>query len=186
MVTSPVLNHHHRDVIRPCASGTAFAPTVAGRAGQTTLPFKRLQEEGLINLDDTPFPCRLVTRHGFQEAVTPQEGGIFTDSAADGSLSDGQTVDESLGVVFPALCLAKSGQRRLGENGTGAQTLLAAITTQPSTPTPGSQLRSLGLTVRATSTSGELSGQRGDWVRGSEFMLREATLAHGELWKERQ
>jgi hypothetical protein len=150
------------------------------------LSFKRLQEESLINLDDTPFPCRLVIRHGFQEAVTPQEGGVFTDPAADGSLSDGQTVDESLGVVFPALCLAKSGQRRLGENGTGAQTLLAAITTQPSTPTPGSQLRSLGLAVRATLARGKLGGQRGDGVRGSEFMLRESTLAQGELWEERE
>ncbi|MNC36430.1 hypothetical protein D3C75_849520 [compost metagenome] len=158
MVTSPVLNHHHRDVIRPCASGTAFAPTMAGRAGQTTLPFKRLQEEGLIDLDDTLFPCRLVARHGFQEAVTPQKGGVFTDPAADGSLSHGQPVDEGLGIVFPALCLAKSGQRRLGENGAGTQTLLAAIATQPSTPAPGSQLRGLGLAVRATLARGELGG----------------------------
>jgi hypothetical protein len=149
------------------------------------LPFKRLQEEGLIDLDDTLFPYRLVARHGFQGAVTPQKGGVFTDSAADGSLSDGQPVDEGLGIVFPALCLAKSGQRRLGENGTGAQTLLAAIATQSSTPAPGSQLRGLGLAVRATLARGELGGQRGDGVRGSEFMLRESTLAQGELWEER-
>ena len=51
MVTSPVLNHHHRDVIRPCALGYGLCPTVAGRAGQTTLPFKRLRHP--VNLDDT-------------------------------------------------------------------------------------------------------------------------------------
>lgn len=37
MVASPVLNHHHRDVIRPCASGTAFAPTMAGGAKHVAL-----------------------------------------------------------------------------------------------------------------------------------------------------
>ena len=98
------------------------------------MPFKRLQEEGLIDLDDTLFPCRLVARHGFQEAVTPQKGGVFTDPAVERRLPDGQTVDEGLCIVFPALWLAKSGERRVGENGTGAQTLLAAITAQPARP----------------------------------------------------
>jgi len=65
-------------------------------------------------------PCRLVARHGFQEAVTPQESSVIAYPTEGGSLSDGQPVDEGLGVVFPALCLAKSCQRRLGENGTGA------------------------------------------------------------------
>ena len=32
-VACSVLHHHHRDVIRSCASGTAFTATMAGRAG---------------------------------------------------------------------------------------------------------------------------------------------------------
>ncbi|MNP17581.1 hypothetical protein D3C76_1100180 [compost metagenome] len=53
--------------------------------------------------------------HGFQEAVTPQEGGVFADSAAEGRLSDGKPFDEGLGVVLPALGLAQFGHGRLGE-----------------------------------------------------------------------
>ncbi|OFC46218.1 hypothetical protein BA188_01980 [Aeromonas hydrophila] len=185
-VACSVLYHHHRDVIRPCASGTAFAATMAGQAGQSALSFERLQEEGLIDLDDTLFPYRLVTGHGLQEAVTPQKGGVFTNPAAHCRLPDGQAVDEGLCIVFPALWLAKSGERRVGEHGAGAQALLAAITAQPARPAPGSQLCGLGLAVRATLAFGELSCQRGDGVRGGEFMLRETTLTQSEQWEEGQ
>jgi hypothetical protein len=51
-----------------------------------------------------------VVRHGLQEAVTPQKGGVFADPTADGSLSDGKPFDESLRVVFPALGFAQLGQ----------------------------------------------------------------------------
>ncbi|AHX68152.1 hypothetical protein V429_04450 [Aeromonas hydrophila pc104A] len=105
-VACPVLHHHHRDVIRPCASGTAFTSTMAGRAGQSALSFERFQEEGLIDLDDALFPYRLVAGHGLQEAVAPQEGGVFTDPTAQRRLPDGQAVDEGLCIVFPALWLA--------------------------------------------------------------------------------
>ncbi|MNF89546.1 hypothetical protein D3C84_720750 [compost metagenome] len=185
-MASSVLHHHHWDVIRSGATGAAFATTAAGRTGQSTLPLERFQEEGFIDLDDTLFPCRLMGCHGFQEAVTPQEGGVFADPAAEGSLSDGKPVDECLGVVLPALGLAQSGHGRLGQDGTGALTLFAAITAQPSAPAPGGQLRGLGLTVGATSASRTLNGQRGDGMGGREFMLRETTLAQGELWEERQ
>ena len=156
MVASPVLNHHHRDVIRPCASVRPL-PHDGGPGGQTTLPFKRLQEEGLIDLDDTLFPYRLVARHGFQGSGDATKGGVFTDSAADGSLSDGQPVDEGLGIVFPALCLAKSASGVLVRTELVRRHCFAAIATQSSTPAPGSQLRGLGLAVRATLA-------RGSWV----------------------
>ena len=88
--------------------------------------------------------------------------------------------------LHPALWLAKSGERRVGENGTGAQTLLAAITAQPSRPAPGSQQCGRGLAVRAALACGQLSGQRGDGVRGGEFLLRETTLTQSEQWEEGQ
>ncbi len=179
-VACSVLHHHHRDVIRSCASGTAFTSTMAGRAGQSALSFERLQEGGLIDLDDTLFPYRLVASHGLQEAVTPQKGGVFTDPTAERRLPDGQTVDEGLCIIFPALWLAKSGERRVGENGTGEQALLAAITAQPSRPAPGGQLCGLGLAVRAAMACGKLSGQRGDGVRSGEFLLCETTLTQSE------
>ncbi|OCY01163.1 hypothetical protein A9X69_20155 [Aeromonas hydrophila] len=185
-VACSVLHHHHRDVIRPCASGTALTSTMAGRAGQSAQSFERRQEEGLIDLDNTLFPYRLVASHGLQEAVAPQKGGVFTDLAVERRLPDGQTLDEGLCIVFPALWLAKSGERRVSENGTGAQTLLAAITAQPSRPDPGSQLCGRGLAVRAALACGKLSGQRGDGVRGGEFMLRETTLTQSEQWEEGQ
>ncbi|MBD5792343.1 hypothetical protein BH823_04450 [Aeromonas hydrophila] len=185
-VASSVLHHHHRDVIRPCASGTAFAATMASQAGQSALSFERFQKEGLIDLDDTLLPYCLVAGHGLQEAVAPQKGGVFTDPTAQRRLPDSQTVDECLGVVLPALGLAQSGHGRLGEHGTGAQTLLAAITAQPARPAPGSQLCGLSLAVRATLTYGELSGQRGDGVRGGEFLLCETTLTRSERWEEGQ
>ena len=48
-------------------------------------------------------------------------------------LTDGEPIDESLGIVFSALGLAQSGH----EDRTGAQTLFAAVATQSSDPTPG-------------------------------------------------
>ena len=73
----------------------------------------------------------------------------------------------------------------LVRTGTGAQTLLAAITAQPERPAPGSQLwAGLSLAVRAALACGELSGQRGDGVRVVEFMLRETTLTQSERWEE--
>ncbi|MNF92921.1 hypothetical protein D3C84_755810 [compost metagenome] len=118
--------------------------------------------------------------------MTPQEGGVFADPAATRGLPDGEPFDECLGVVLPALGLAQSGHGRLGQDGTGAQAQLAAITAQSSAPAPRGQLGGLGLTVGATAASWQLGDQRGDGVRSSEFMLRKTTLAQGEQWEERQ
>ena len=115
-VACSVLHHHHRDVIRSCATGAAFATTATGRAGQSALPFKRRQEEGFIHLDNALFPRCLMGRHGLQEAVTPQEGGVFADPAAKRGLPDGEPFNERLGVVLPALGLAQSGHGGVGED----------------------------------------------------------------------
>ncbi len=78
--------------------------------------------------------------HGLQEAVAPQEGGVLAHSTANGRLTDGEAVDERLGIIFPARGLAQSGQGGVGEDRTGAQTQFAAVATQSSAPTPGAKL----------------------------------------------
>ncbi|MNR46728.1 hypothetical protein D3C85_1657330 [compost metagenome] len=90
-----------------------------------------------------------MTCHGTQETVTPEEGGVFADSATPRCLADGQSFDEGLRVVFPALGFTQPGQRRLGEDGAGAQTLFATVAAQTPTPSPRRQLGDIGLTMWA-------------------------------------
>ena len=79
------------------------------RTWQSPLPLERFKEEGLINLNDALFPCGLMSCHGPQEAVTPEERGVFADPTAPRCLADGQSFNEGLRVVFPALGFTQSG-----------------------------------------------------------------------------
>ena len=72
---------------------------------------------------------RKIVGHRTQEAMTPEEGGVFADPATYRGLADGLPFDEGLCVVFPTLGFAQPGQRRLGEHRAGAQTLCATVTT---------------------------------------------------------
>ena len=74
------------------------------------MPLERLEEEGLIDLNDSLFPCGLMGGYGTQEAVTPEEGGVFADPATQRGLADSQSFYEGLRVVFPALRFAQPGQ----------------------------------------------------------------------------
>ena len=149
MVTSPVLNHHHRDVIWPGSTSSTFTTAMTWWTRQSPLPLERFKEEGLINLNDALFPGGLMGCHRAQEAVTPEERGVFADPTAPRSLADSQSFDEGLRVVFPALCFTQSGQGRLGQNGAGAQTQFATVAAQPPTPSPRRQLGNIGLTMGA-------------------------------------
>ena len=57
--------------------------------------------------------------HRAQEAVTPEERGVFADPTAPRGLADSQSFDECLRVVFPALGFAQpgTGQREHRANG---------------------------------------------------------------------
>ena len=105
LMARPVLHHHHRDVIPPGPPGTPFPATMSCRTRQPSLPLERFEEEGFIHFNNAFFPCCLVVCHRLQEAVTPQEGGVLANTAADGGLADSEPVDESLGVVLPMLSL---------------------------------------------------------------------------------
>jgi hypothetical protein len=80
------------------------------------LSFERLKEEGFIDLDNPLFPCCLMGSHGFQETMTPQESGVLGDPTTSGRLSDGESLNESLSVLLPAVSLTQSGHGRLGQN----------------------------------------------------------------------
>jgi len=148
MVACPVLHHHHRNVIRSGSTGSPFTTAMPWRTRQSPLPLERFEEEGLINLNDALFPCGLMSCHRAQEAVTPEEGGIFADAATQRCLTDGQPFNEGLRVVFPALGFAQPGQGRLGEHGAGAQTQFATVAAQSPTPSPRRQLSRIGLVER--------------------------------------
>jgi hypothetical protein len=62
---------------------------------------------------------------------------VFLQTPQRMAPTDGEPIDECLGIVFPALGLAQSGQAGVGEDRTGAQTLFAAVATQSSAPTLG-------------------------------------------------
>ena len=107
MVACTVLYYHHRDVIWPGSTSSTFTTAMTWWTRQSPLSLERFKEEGLINLNDTLFPCGLMTCHGTQEAVTPEEGGVFADPTAPRCLADGQPFNEGLRVLFPALCFAQ-------------------------------------------------------------------------------
>lgn len=103
MVACTVLYHHHRDVIRPGSTSSTFTTTMPCQTRQSPLPLERFKEEGPINLNDALLPGGLMGCHRAQEAVTPEERGVFADPTAPCGLADSQSFDEGLRIVFPAL-----------------------------------------------------------------------------------
>ena len=106
-VSFAVSNHHHRNLVLARPPGCADAAPFTRWPRQVALAFEGFEKEGLIDLDEACFMRITMLGDHAQEAMPPQEGRVLADATALRRGPDTESLDQRLGIVQPAICLAR-------------------------------------------------------------------------------
>jgi hypothetical protein len=105
-----ITHHHDRNLILARAARFAHSAPFAGCSWQLALTLKGLQKERLIDLNNARLMCSMVLGRAGQEAMAPEKSGVLANATSLGCLAHTQTVDQCLGVVFPALGIVQASK----------------------------------------------------------------------------